>query len=493
MGISAGTATLAVAAVVGAVVAVQQKQAADRRFEMAFKAADGLVRRVDSIQDLGVPETVLQALTRDANALLLRLTAESGADSELFHFRQAEAYLQSANIAKRAGQTEMRRDAIDKAVSLLVVLAGKDADGHWGWRQELANVYQMKAELLAESKDAQAAQTASRASVLILEELAQRPEAEASVRHDLANAYAADALRLPAVGFERKRLAALEKSLDLRRRVAAEQPHELEYQRSYAAGLSEIAEGRAQLPDATQADFATANAGHEAAIAAFLALAASKPLNRDLQQLLGTAHSKYGDTLVKQARFDDAMAEYNADIKITRAIADANPSYVGLQSDAAVAVSRLGILLAGTGKPAAALPYHREALERFKRVAAFNRSNEDNQENVFKRLMTIVDVARKADDLDGAIAAFKESVVFREEIAKLNPNLPDSAVPAIMQRVAFSKFLGDLNRPQDALSELKTARAALFAKKQALSNQESVAKMLAKLDANIAQMANAQK
>ena len=328
---------------------------------------------------------------------------------------------------------------------------------------------------------------------MILEDLAQRPEADASVRHDLANAYAADALRLQVAGSARARLAALEKSLDLRRRVAAEEPREVEYQRSYAAGLSEVAEARAQLPDAKESDFAVANAGHQAAIAAVQELTASKPLNRDLQQLLGTVHSKYGDTLVKQARFDDAMAEYNADVKITRAIADANPGYVGLQSDAAVAVSRVGILLAGRGKPAAALLYHREALERFKRVAALNPSNEEYQETVFKRLMMIVDVARKAGDLDGAITAFRESVVFREDIAKRNPQYPDFAAPAIMQRVAFSKFLGDLNRPEDALAELKMARAALFAKKQAFSNQEVVVKMLAKLDENIAQMANAQK
>jgi len=95
---------LAAVAFAGFWVAVLRTKDAERRFEIAFKAADGLVRRVNSMQDrFGVPEPVLEAMMTDAISQLDRLTQESGAASDLFRFRQAEAHLLAADLAKRRG------------------------------------------------------------------------------------------------------------------------------------------------------------------------------------------------------------------------------------------------------------------------------------------------------------------------------------------------------------------------------------------------------
>ena len=101
---------LAAFALAGFWVAMLRTEDAERRFEIAFKAADGLVRRINSMQDrFGVPEPILDAMMTDAISQLDRLTQESGSASDLFRFRQAEAHLLGADLAKspwRCGRAE---------------------------------------------------------------------------------------------------------------------------------------------------------------------------------------------------------------------------------------------------------------------------------------------------------------------------------------------------------------------------------------------------
>ena len=485
---------LAAVAFAGFWVAVLRTKDAERRFEIAFKAADGLVRRVNSMQDrFGVPEPVLEAMMTDAISQLDRLTQESGAASDLFRFRQAEAHLLAADLAKRRGDAAEQRSRLDKAFVLLTPLAAADPDNRQGWRQEMANALMRRAAMLWDENQRAPALAAYASAVKITEELVALPTATPALRNDLASNYASIAQRTFTPGHEPERLALLQKSLEIRRRLATDFPRELEYQRAYAAGLIEVGEARAGLPNASAADLAAASASQAAAIVILKARHEADRENADIQQVLGMAYSKHGDTLIKQGRIDDALIEYQADLDLMRALSDANPQNVAQQLDTAVSDGRIAIILGAKGQTAPALELFRDALRREQRVAGLNPSNGDAQEREVKRHVQIAELLKKAGDADAAIASYRATVTFYEDLARRMPKREDYASMQIIQHALFARFLGSLGKPDDAIAEFRTARDLATANAAQFSDQQKIAAFVARLDGEIAATTAGQK
>lgn len=441
--ILAGSMTvLAIVAFAGLWLAVLRTKDAERRFEIAFEAADGLVRRVNSMQDrFGVPEPVLDAIMKDAIKQLDRLTQEGGATSDLFRFRQAEAHLLAADLAKRRGDLAEQRRRLDKALALLTPLAGVDPDNREGWRGELANALIRRGASLWDANEHTQALAIYDKAIKINEDLAARPTATPAIRNDLANNYAIVARRTYTPGHERERLAMLEKSLDIRRKIAADFPHEVEYQRAYAVGLVEVGEARAALPNASAEDWAAAAKLQVSAIGILKAQHESDVANTDIQQVLATAYSKHGDTLIKQNRIDDALVEYQADLALIWALSDVNPQNVALQLDAAVSDGRVAFILAAKGQYAPALELYRDALRRELRVASIDPTNADFQDRVVKRHIRIAQLLKETGDAGGAIASYRATVALYEALAHRLPKREDYAALQILQHALFARFL----------------------------------------------------
>jgi tetratricopeptide (TPR) repeat protein len=485
---------LAAVAFAGFWVAVLRTKDAERRFEIAFTAADGPVRRVNSMQDrFGVPEPVLEAMMTDAISQLDRLTQESGAASDLFRFRQAEAHLLAADLAKRRGNAAEQRSRLDKAFVLLTPLAAADPDNRQGWRQEMTNALMRRAAMLWDENEHAPALAAYASAVKITEELAALLTATPALRNDLASNYATIAQHTFTQGHEPERLALLQKSLEIRRLLAADFPRELEYQRAYAAGLIEVGEARAGLPNASADDLAAASALQAAAIVILKAQHEVDLENADIQQVLGMAYSKHGDTLIKQGRIDDALIEYQVDLDLMRALSDANPQNVAQQLDTAVSDGRIAIILGARGQTAPALELFRDALRREQRVASLNQSNADAQERVVKRHVQIAELLKKAGNADAAIASYRATVAFYEDLARGMPKREDYASMQIIQHALFARFLGSLGKPDDAIAEFRTARALATANAAQFSDQQKIAAFVARLDGEIAAMTAGQK
>ena len=490
-----GTMTgLALFAFAGFWIANLRTKDAERRFEIAFKAADGLVRRVNSMQDrFGVPEPVLAAMMTDAISQIDRLTQENGAASDLFRFRQAEAHLLAADLAERRGEPAERRSRLDKALTLLAPLAADDPDNRQGWREEMANALIRRARMLWDGNERSEARAVFASAVKITEDLAGLPTVTPALRNDLANKYATVAGRTYEPGRERERLVLFQKALEIRSKIATEFPRELEYQIAYAVGLVEVGEARAALPDAPAEDLTAASQSQVTAIAILKAQHEADLGNTDIQHVLGMAYSKHADTLIKQRRIDDALIDYQADLALMRDLSDANPQNVSLQIDTAVSDSRIAIILAAKGQNTPALDLYRDALRREQRVAGLDPVNSDFQERVVRRHVQIAELLKKVGDPDGAIASFRTSVAFYEDLAHRMQKREDYAAMQIIQHALFARFLDSLGKSDEALGELRTAHDLATANSGQFSDQKRIAGLIVKLDGDIASMTAKQK
>lgn len=486
MALAGSMTVLAIVAFAGFWLAVLRTRDAERRFEIAFEAADSLVRRVNSMQDrFGVPEPVLDAIMKDAITQLDRLTQEGGATSDHFRFRQAEAQLLAADLAQRRGDSAEQRRRLDKALALLNELAAADPDNREGWREELANALIRRGGILWDANEHTQALAVYDQAIKINEDLAARPTATPAIRSDLANNYAIIARRTYTPGRERERLALLEKSLDIRRKIAADFPHEVEYQRAYAVGLIDVGEARAALPNASVEDLAAAAKLQVSAIGILKALHENDLANTDIQQVLGTAYSKHGDTLIKQSRIDEALIEYQADIALIRALSDANPQNVALQLDAAVSDGRVAIILAVKGQHAAALELYRDALRREQRVASIDPTNADFQDRLVKRHIQIAQFLKATGDADGAIANYRATVTLYDVLTHRLPKREAYATMQFIQHANFARFLDSLGKFDDAIAEFRLARDLAAANSSQIFNKQQIAAFVAKLDGEI--------
>jgi tetratricopeptide (TPR) repeat protein len=492
MGLAGAMTGLAAVAFAGFWVAMLRTKDAERRFEIAFTAADGLVNHIAAMQDrFGIPEPVLVLMMTEASSQLDRLTQESGAASDAFRFRQAEAHLLGADLAKRRGDAAERRSRLDKAFALLTPLAAADPDNRHRWRQEMANALWRRADMLWDTNERAAAQAAYESALKITEELVTLPTATPALRNDLARNYSTIAQLSSTEG--RERLALLQKSLEIRRQIATEFPGELEYQRDFAAGLFDLGEARAGLPNASADDLAAAAALQADAIVILKAQHEAHLENFDIQQILGMAYSKHADTLVRQSRIDDALIDYQADLALMRTLSDANPQNIALQIDTAVSNSRVAIIFAARGQNAAALDLFREALSREQRVAGLDPSNIDSQERVVSRNIQIAELLKKTGDPDAAVATYRETVPFYEALAHRMPKREDYATKQIIQHALFAHFLDSLGRVDEALAELRTAREMAATNASQFSDQQRIAAFAARVDGEIAAMTARQK
>jgi eukaryotic-like serine/threonine-protein kinase len=480
-------AGLAIVAFAGFWMAVLRTRDAERRFEIAFTAAEVLVKRVDSLQDrFGVPEPVLEAIMNDAIAQLDRLTQERGAASDRFRFRQAEAQLLAADLANRRGDAAEQRNRLDKALTLLTPLGAADPDNRQGWRQEMANALTRRATMLLEHNERPEALAVFANAIKITEDLASSPTATPALQNDLATNYALFAAQTNEPGHERERLALLQKGLEIRRKLAADFPRKLEYQRGYAVSLVELGEARATLPNASGEDLVAASESQANAIEILNALHEADLGNADMQHILGTAHSKHGETLVRQARVDDALIEFQADLALTRPLSDANPQNIDMQLDTAVSDSRVANIFEAKDQYIPALDLYRDALRREKAAAAVDPTSERFQERVVKRHTQIAELLKKTGDPAGAITSFHETVVFYEDLAHRMPQREDYTMNQILQHALFAHFLESLGKSDDCLAELRTARDLTNTNSDKFSDKRRPTGMIAKLNSEIA-------
>jgi len=459
MSIAGAMAILAVVAVLGFWLAILRTRDAERRFEIAFRAAQELVMRVDSLQDrYGVPEAVLNVMMKDAIAQLDRLTQEGGAESDAFRFLQAEAHLLASGVAKRRGDATERRERLEKAIALLSKLSDSDLENRRGWRAEFANALMQRANLLWDKNERSAAREDYQRSLAISEQLASLPTATPALHHDLANHYANIAHRTDAAGDATERLTLLQKSLSIRRGLATDFPRNSEYQRSYALGLIEVGEAMVKREQASEKEIEEGTILEGQAIDLLKTMLNANPDNSDIAQALGTAYSKHGDALVRAGHIPEALVDYRADLQLMQNLSDANPDHAMQQLDTAVSGGRVALVLANTAHVDEALKLLRDALRRERHVALRDPENSDLQERTARRLMQIADLLKKQGDPDAAVSTFRETVKLYEDLVHRLPSREDYLVQRMVQQALLGRFLASLQRVDEAIGEFRRAR-----------------------------------
>ena len=100
---------------------------------------------------------------------------------------------------------------------------------------------------------------------------------------------------------------------------------------------------------------------------------------------------------------------------------------------------------------------------------------------------------KKAGNPDAAVAAYRATVAFYEDLAHQMPKREDYASMQIVQHALFARFLDSLGKLDEAIAEFRTARDLVTTNSGQFSDQQRIAAFVAKLDGDIASITAKQK
>lgn len=225
--------------------------------------------------------------------------------------------------------------------------------------------------------------------------------------------------------------------------------------RTVATADRERAAAAADLGDIHQAagDLAGARASYAESLQIARRLAADNPSSAQARRDVSVSLNNLGD--VQQAAGDlaGARASYAECHQILQRLAADDPSSAQAQRDVSVSLNKLGDVQQAAGDLAGARTSYAESHQIRKRLAADNPSSAAARRDVSISLNNLGDVQQAAGDLAGARASYAESLQIARRLATDNPN-------SAQARRDVSVSLNKLGDVQQATHDLAGARAS---------------------------------
>ncbi len=143
-------------------------------------------------------------------------------------------------------------------------------------------------------------------------------------------------------------------------------------------------------------------------------LTAGTSLIRDQTQLI-RIHSQIAGIHVRAGRTSQALASREPALAVAARLADAHLGDLGIQKELALAYLDIADLLAITGKPSEALPWHDKAvaIQRRRVEAELSHSRDFLADGIRRRGIALQRCGRPAE----AVSAFREAIAILEELA----------------------------------------------------------------------------
>jgi serine/threonine-protein kinase len=344
----AGMAVLAVLAGLGAVLAVQ----AQANQVLAGKNAE-LAKQKRALAENNTELAEQQAAMEARFELAQKAIAT-------FHTGVSEDAL-----LKNREFTELRTKLLKEAAGfygeLELLLAGKtDAKS----RRLLAAGYFQLGVLTEKIGGKTEALAVHQKSLALRRELAAAPGADVEMRLDVARSLGAVAGLLRATGDQEGALAAFEEERDLAAALAAESPTDAVRQQLASGhhGVGMLRSEMSKPAEALQAD--------EQARAIWQQLADANPAVTEFQSALAQSNNNIGLLMSRTGNPAEALKAWERAQSILQHLADANPAVTQFQNDLARSHNNMGFLLWQTGKPA-------EALKAFEKTRAISQKLAD--------------------------------------------------------------------------------------------------------------------
>ncbi|MHB9009179.1 MAG: tetratricopeptide repeat protein [Limisphaerales bacterium] len=181
-------------------------------------------------------------------------------------------------------------------------------------------------------------------------------------------------------------------------------------------------------------------------------LAEQDPSNAGWQRDLALAHSKVGDVLQAQGRLAEAQAAFGETLRISRRLAEQDPSNAGWQFDLGCSIDRMAGLLKGQGDLGAARVLFSEALQISRRLAAQDSSNANNQRDLAISAWRVASLDAEAGNHAAALPLYEEAARILGELVVRAPGFAQWAKDKEQVEAALQlcRLMMQVSKPSDA-------------------------------------------
>jgi tetratricopeptide (TPR) repeat protein len=268
-------------------------------------------------------------------------------------------------------------------------------------------------------------------------------------------------------------IAAYQKSLDIRKRLARTDEINTQWQRDLSSSLVKMGDVyKAQLK------FEDASSAYDKSLAIGERLIRRSSDVIEWERDVYVIHERIGDLLFSEGRLDNALAAYQRSFAIRSRVITGDHDDAGLQRDFGIIYEKIGDVLLLLGRTREAFDSYRHSLEIRKRVADSDRGNiqwqrdlaagylklgdalvaEGKREDAYASYRSGLAVARGESDGSESIVASQRDLGFvtsRAGATLLNISRPAEAL------AYFNEWV--LGMPNEALAYFDRARAELYA------------------------------
>jgi tetratricopeptide (TPR) repeat protein len=194
--------------------------------------------------------------------------------------------------------------------------------------------------------------------------------------------------------------------------------------RSALAGALQVeARARRGLGEvlALQGERAPAQAAFQTSLKILAGLAATDPINREVQRDRAITLHRIGDSRAAQGSVRAALDAFGKALEISEHLALADPANSQWQRDLSVSQDKVAGMLLAQGEQASALAHYQESLRVRQELAGRDPANSQWQRDVSVSQEKIGDLLWAQGDGDGALGAHQASLRIRQDLAVQDP------------------------------------------------------------------------
>ncbi|MEP6570575.1 MAG: serine/threonine-protein kinase [Acidobacteriota bacterium] len=184
-------------------------------------------------------------------------------------------------------------------------------------------------------------------------------------------------------------------------------------------------------------------------------VATTEPDPRALRRQLAASYSGLADMLYVKNELQEALANYDKAAGLLRGVSDEDPANEDLRNDLAILYSHLGDLKgipggSNLGDTQGALAAHRESLRLREELAAANPTKHEWQFGVASGLSSVGFLTNATGDTQGASEMLRQSIAMLEGLAASEPNNARYHMELLTEYMRFGSVLYDDGRYAEA-------------------------------------------
>lgn len=215
----------------------------------------------------------------------------------------------------------------------------------------------------------------------------------------------------------------------------------------------------------TQADYATAAADYNQALAIYQRTSAADPSAGNLRDALAKVLEDLGDLQVKLSDFSAARTNYGIALDIRRRLAAAAPTNATQQDEVTAVLQRIGDLEIKVGDLGAAKTAFQEGYDIRQKLSQADPTNTDLQYYASAFLRRLGDVAFQQRDLATARTDYETALAIRQKLSAANPSSGQ-----LKGAVSLDYFdLGEVAFAQNRVADARAAYQQSLALRQQLA------------------------